>query len=71
MYAWFYQQSTVLGLPVAAMFIFMVVFSVQVTRAWLRFRQPSTNQKMSMMPLTNQERTVPANAQLTRGGFHV
>ena len=71
MYQWFYQQSTVLFLPVIATVIFMVVFSASVARAWLRYRQPVENEHMSSLPMSRGERAVPAGAAPSAGGSHV
>ena len=72
MYAWFYQQSTVLFLPVLAMFIFITLFSVSVVRAWLKFSNAGTiSNPVSMLPLKGEERTVPAAGAVHSGGFHV
>ncbi|MEW5848115.1 MAG: cbb3-type cytochrome c oxidase subunit 3 [Myxococcota bacterium] len=66
MYAWFYQQSSVLHLPIAALIIFMCVFLGVVVRV---LRTPGKNEqqtRMASLPLQDE----PLATRGIIGGSH-
>lgn len=68
MWAWFYDQSNLLALPIVAMLIFMAVFVGAVVRTWATPRIRAQADHLAMLPLQDQTGIVPAGRGLPRTG---